>query len=327
MPRPQSPRVRPAAAPCSHLACALVWGLLAATATAANSIFLDSTAPGNQAVVDTPYGSSIFMMQPGVNVNPAFKVEDGQANWSKNNGTGFSNSADMVPMPIYQVPVITYSGTPYIAIGIDFNETGSTPNFDVINLMLWAGPSSAQSLTVATMAPLDISSLTWDSSVSNQKRNSWQSGLRQMASNPNNTALGIDLLYQQNASPLLNVAGDMLPYGSDPYRVYSNGLSTLGSNQSDIAILVPYSVLIGRNSSDVLYLGLQTGSLNDGGSDRVGFLDPASLVSGGYLQQQGTPIITSFMAPDTTILVPEPSSAALLLTVAAAFAHRRRPNA
>jgi hypothetical protein len=308
-------------------ATALICGFFTASASGATSVFLDSSAAGNNAAVETPYGSSIYLIQPGINVNPAFKVEDGKANWSKDNLTGFNNSADMPPLPIHQLPVITYGGLYYIALGVDFNETGASSNFDIVNLMLWAGPESAGTLAVATLSDPSIGTLTWAGSVNNQTKNSWESGLRQMSANPASTSLGIDLIYQQNASPLLNVAGDALPYGSDPNRVYSNGLSSLGSNEADIAILVPYSVLVGRNSNDVIYLGLQTGSLADGGSDRVGFVDPASLVAGGYLQLQGAAINSSFVQPNTVITVPEPSGATLLMSAAAGcLLRRRRPR-
>lgn len=304
----------------------LIWAFLAVGASGATSVFLDSSAAGNSAEVSTSYGASIYLIQPGINVNPAFKVEDGKANWSKDNLTGFNNSADMLPMPIHQVPVVTYGGLHYIALGVDFNETGSSSNFDIVNLMLWAGPASAETLSVATLSDPSIGTLTWAASVNNQTKNSWESGLREMQANPAAASLGIDLIYQQNASPVLNVAGDSLPYGSDPKRVYSNGLSSLGSNEADVAILVPYSVLWGRNSSDVLYLGLQTGSMADGGSDRVGFVDPASLVAGGYLQRQGTSINSSFVAPNTTIAVPEPATSVLMLGAAACLLRRRRPG-
>lgn len=302
----------------------VIASLLAASSPAATSVFLDSSAAGNNAAVATAYGDSIYLIQPGINVNPAFKVEDGKTNWSKDNISGFSSSADMEPLPIHQVPVISYGGLHYIALGVDFNETGSSSDFDVVNLMLWVGPASASTLAVAIQNDPNIGALTWATSATNQMKNSWESGIRTMANNPANSAQGIDLIYQQNANPQLNVAGDAMPYGSDPKRVYSSGLSSLGSNEADIAILVPYSVLIGRNSSEVLYVGMQTGSMTDGGSDRIGFIDPATLVNGGYLQQQGVPISTTFVQPGTSITVPEPSSAALGLGALALCLVRRR---
>ena len=302
----------------------VIASLLAASSPAATSVFLDSSAAGNNAAVATAYGDSIYLIQPGINVNPAFKVEDGKTNWSKDNISGFSSSADMEPLPIHQVPVISYGGLHYIALGIDFNETGSSSDFDVVNRMLWVGPASASTLAVAIQNDPNIGALTWATSATNQMKNSWESGIRTMENNPANSAQGIDLIYQQNANPQLNVAGDAMPYGSDPKRVYSSGLSSLGSNEADIAILVPYSVLIGRNSSEVLYVGLQTGSMTDGGSDRVGFIDPTTLVNGGYLQQQGVPISTTFVQPGTSITVPEPSSAALGLGALALCLVRRR---
>ncbi|TAE76183.1 MAG: hypothetical protein EAZ84_07910 [Verrucomicrobia bacterium] len=302
----------------------MIASLLAASSPAATSVFLDSSAAGNNAAVATAYGDSIYLIQPGINVNPAFKVEDGKTNWSKDNISGFSSSTDMEPLPIHQVPVISYGGLHYIALGVDFNETGSSSDFDVVNLMLWVGPASASTLAVAIQNDPNIGALTWATSATNQMKNSWESGIRTMENNPANSAQGIDLIYQQNANPQLNVAGDAMPYGSDPKRVYSNGLSSLGSNEADIAILVPYSVLIGRNSSEVLYVGLQTGSMTDGGSDRVGFIDPTTLVNGGYLQQQGVPISTTFVQPGTSITVPEPSSAALGLGALALCLVRRR---
>lgn len=302
----------------------VIASLLAASSPAATSVFLDSSAAGNNAAVATAYGDSIYLIQPGINVNPAFKVEDGKTNWSKDNISGFSSSADMEPLPIHQVPVISYGGLHYIALGIDFNETGSSSDFDVVNLMLWVGPASASTLAVAIQNDPNIGALTWATSATNQMKNSWESGIRTMENNPANSAQNIDLIYQQNANPQLNVAGDAMPYGSDPKRVYSSGLSSLGSNEADIAILVPYSVLIGRNSSEVLYVGLQTGSMTDGGSDRVGFIDPTTLVNGGYLQQQGVPISTTFVQPGTSITVPEPSSAALGLGALALCLVRRR---
>ena len=288
------------------------------------SVFLDSSAAGNQAVVNTSYGQSIYVAQPGANVNPAFKVDNMQANWSKDAMSGFKSSADMEPRPIHDLPVVTLSGRAYIALAVDFNETGASEDFGVINLMLWVGPDSAQSVEVATLSDPDIDSYAWSPSVKASQQATWQRNLRQMDANNAVAALGIDLVYQQNASPVLNVPGDERPYGSDPQRVFSTGLGTLGSNRADVAILIPFEVLQGRNSSEMLYLGIQTGSLADAGSDRVGFIDPSSIVPGGFLDQLEVPLTTDYTDPDYTIPVPEVSSSVLALLAGGLGLFRRR---
>ena len=305
---------------------ALVAALLPGAAVGA-SVFLDSSAAGNQATVNTPYGSSIYLAQPGVNTRGDFKVEDMRANWSKDNISGFNPSADAPPRALHELPVVTLGGVPYIGIGVDFNESGTAADFDVVNLMLWVGSASAPSTQVALLTDPDISSpsYAWSAAVSNQTKNEWQSKLRQMNPNPADAALGIDLVYQQNVSPAINAPGDDNPYGSDPQRLFSTGLATLGSNRADLAILVPYSVLGGYNSSQKIYLGLQTGSLADAGSDRVGFLDPDALIKGGYFDSTGISIITNYVPPDSTILVPEVSTSALLMVAGGmGLLHRRR---
>lgn len=287
----------------------------------AASVFFSSTTAGSEARVDTDYGESIYVMRPGVNVNPAFKVEDGQTNWSKDPGTGFKPSADMEPLTVSDIPIINYNGQLYIALGMDFNETGGTPDFDVVNLMLWAGPAGAVTQQVATAIDPAVSSLAWPGTVRNQEINKWENNLRQMASNDAaNSSLGINLIYQQNSAPQLFVDGDTRPYDTDPHRVYSAGLSTLGSNEVDMAILVPASVLEGIPLDQVLYLGMQTGTLADGGSDRFGIVDPTTIITGGYFDSIGV----SFR---TFAAVPEPGMAALWLASGLVLSLRRRREA
>ncbi|MGD9418074.1 MAG: hypothetical protein Q7R22_003975 [Verrucomicrobiota bacterium JB025] len=281
----------------------------------AASIFFANTTDGAEATVPTAYGDSIYVMRPGVNVNPAFKVEDGETNWAKNDGSGFSPSADMEPISVSDIPIINYNGNLYIALGIDFNEAGSTPDFDVVNLMLWSGPSSANTQSVATATDPDIASLAWPTSVTSQEIRSWDNNMLEMSSNDTaNSALGINLIYEQNAAPQLFVDGDTMPYGSDSHRVYSEGLATLGSNEVDVAILVPASVLTGLPLDDVIYLGMQTGALADGGSDRFGIVDPTTVISGGYFDSIGVTFST----------IPEPKGASLLALTMAGLVWRRR---
>lgn len=313
------------ALPRGAAALAVLGALLAAlqpSAALGASVFLDSSTEGNQVAVNTPYGPTIYMAQPGISTNSDFKVENVSANWSKDDISGFSPGADAPPKPLYELPVVTLGGIKYIGIGVDFNESGTAADFDVINLMLWVGPESAQSTQVATLSDPDISSFTWSSTATNQEKNSWQNNLRQMNLNP--AAIGFALVYQQNASPSINAPGDAHPYGSDPYRVFSAGMDTLGSNRADLAILVPYDVLNGQSSSDLLYLGLQTGSLADAGSDRVGFLDPNSIIAGGYFDDMAIEIATNIVEPGTTIEVPEVSTSALALLAGAIGLLRRR---
>lgn len=282
----------------------------------ATSVFFESSTAGSEARVPTDYGDSIYIMRPGININPAFKVDDGKANWSKDNLSGFTQ-ADMEPITLGQVPTLTFQGTRYLAFGIDFNETGGTPDFDVINFMLWAGPASADTLSVATTIDPNMAALAWPGSVKAQQISKWESMLQMQSNTAANDPLGINLIYQQNTSPQLFASGDTLPYGSDPHRVYSAGLSTLGSNEVDVAILVPYSVIAGRPSTDMLYLGMQTGALADGGNDRIGFIDPSTLVAGGYFSSIGVTFST----------VPEPGSFAFAGAAALLLTSRRRKAA
>ena len=287
------------------------------TPAGAASVFFESSAAGSEARVQTDYGDSVYIVRPGINVNPAFKVEDGKANWSKDPGAGFAQSADMEPFTVGQVPTLTYKGTRYLAFGIDFNETGGTPDFDVINFMIWAGPAAASTTTVGVTTNPDMTSFAWPSSVKGQQIAKWDNMLQMGSNTAANSALGINLIYQQNTSPQLFAPGDTLPYGSDSHRVYSQGLSTLGSNEVDVAVLVPYSVISGLPSTDVLYLGMQTGALADGGSDRFGLVDPNTLVSGGYFDTVGV----SFVQASA---VPEPGSLGLAAASGLLLLRRRR---
>jgi hypothetical protein len=287
----------------SLVAILSIFGLCHAPAQA---VFLDGSTAGNTARVNTPYGDSIYMFRPGVNVNPAFKVEDMQANWSRDNISGFSSSADMEPMVVGDIPTLLYEGKHYLAPAFDFNETGGTPDFDVINLFLLAGNSPASTLDAGTLIDPDLSGYSWAGNPSNQQVNKWDNNLRELAVNSSAAAMGLDLVYEQNVSPRIFTSGDTRPYDSDPERVYATGLATLGSNETDVMILVPASVLSGRALTDVVYMGIQTGTLNDGGSDRFGIVDPSTLITGGYLDSNGYTF-----QPYSQI--PEPQTSVLLL--------------
>jgi hypothetical protein len=273
-----------------------------------SSIFLDTSTDGNKVSLETDYGTTIFVTTPGLNINPAFKVEDMKANWSKDNVAGFSVSADMEPIQVRQVPIVRFNGSDYIGLGFDFNETGGTgSNLDIVNMIIWASSQPVNTLEAGLATDPDLSAYTWSGNPSSNVVRSWENNLRQLQSSSVGASLGLRPIYVQNHTPQVYAPNDSRPYDTDPSRVYANELGTLGSNAVEIGVLIPASVLDSVTPNDYLYIGVQTGSMNDGGSDRFGLMDPTSLVSGGYFDQNG------FTVSSYELSIPEPSSMSCLL--------------
>ena len=293
--------------------------LLAATLPCiGSSVFLDASTEGNQVRLATPYGTTIFIVQPGMNINPAFKVEDMQTNWSKDHLPGFSSSADMQPVQVNHIPIVSLDGENYIGLGFDFNETGGNgSDFDIVNMIIWASPQPVNTIEAGLATDPDLSGYSWSGDPANNIVNSWENNLRQLESSSVGESLGLTPIYVQNVNPQIFVPNDTRPYDTDPNRIYANELTTLGSNAVEIGILVSASILDSVASTDYLYIGVQTGSMNGGGSDRFGVMDPTSMVSGGFFDQNNI-TVTSFAES-----IPEPSNLAFSSLAALTLVLRR----
>lgn len=297
--------------------------LLAATLPCIGaSAFLDASTEGNRVELATPYGTTIFMAQPGLNINPAFKVEDMQTNWSKDNVDGFNSSADMEPLQVSQIPIVNFEGKNFLGFGFDFNETGRTPNFDIVNMVIWASSDPVGTIEAGLATSPDLSSYSWSGNPANNTVRSWEGSLRQLESSSVGADLGLTPIYVQNVNPQIFVDGDTRPYDTDPNRVWSDDLPTLGSNAVEIGVLVPASILDLVAPTDYLYIGVQTGSMNDGGSDRFGVMDPTSLVEDGYFALNSVEV-TSF--EESSLSIPEPSNLAFF-SLAVLTLGLRRPR-
>ena len=266
----------------------------------------------------TPYGTTIFIVQPGMNINPAFKVEDMQTNWSKDHLPGFSSSADMQPVQVNHIPIVSLDGEDYIGLGFDFNETGGNgSDFDIVNMIIWASPQPVNTIEAGLATDPDLSGYSWSGDPANNIVKSWENNLRQLESSSVGESLGLTPIYVQNVNPQIFVPNDTRPYDIDPNRIYANELTTLGSNAVEIGILVSASILDSVASTDYLYIGVQTGSMNGGGSDRFGVMDPTSLVSGGFFNQNNI-TVTSFAES-----IPDPSNLAFSSLAALTLVLRR----
>jgi len=297
--------------------------LLAATLPCiGSSVFLDASTEGNQVSLETPYGTTIFIVQPGMNINPAFKVEDMQTNWSKDDLPGFSASADMEPIQVNEIPIVNLDGEKYVGLGFDFNETGGNgSDFDIVNMIIWSSPQPVNTIEAGLAADPDLSGYSWSGNPANNIVNSWENNLRQLESSSVGESLGLTPIYVQNVNPQIFAPNDTRPYDTDPNRIYANELTTLGSNAVEIGILVSASILDSVAPTDYLYIGVQTGSMNGGGSDRFGVMDPTSLVSGGFFDQNNI-TVTSFAES-----IPEPSNLAFFSLAVLTLGLRRSRRA
>jgi hypothetical protein len=303
--------------------CALLFAALVGSESSvlAVSTTFSAATPGNSATLPTSFGDSVFLASPGINVNPAFKVEDSQANWAKDDdGTNaYSPSADRPPLIVADVPLVVFQGSLYIGLGIDFNETGTTSDYDVVNIELWTGPQTSNTMNVATVSDPNISQFAWNGAKGSDV-SLWERSVRVMDSNTaSNNALGINQIYEQNITPQIFTAGDTKPYDTDPQRVVATNLTTLGSNQVDLAVLIPASVLEGVPLDHKFYWGFQSGVDADGGSDRFGIMDPTSIVAGGFFDTQGVTFTTPEQAG-----IPEPRVLSLIALAGLLVSRRRR---
>jgi hypothetical protein len=286
------------------------------------SIFLDASTEGSQVSLATPYGTTIFIVQPGMNINPAFKVEDMQTNWSKDDLPGFSASADMEPIQVNQIPIVSLNGENYVGLGFDFNETGgSGSDFDIVNMIIWSSPRPVDTIEAGLATDPDLSSYSWSGNPAKNIVNSWENNLRQLESSSVGESLGLTPIYVQNDNPQIFVPNDTRPYDTDPNRIYANELTTLGSNAVEVGILVPASILDSLAPTDYLYIGVQTGSMNGGGSDRFGVMDPTSLVSGGFFDRNNIAVSSSVES------IPEPSNLAFFSLAVLTLGLRRSRGA
>lgn len=178
------------------------------------------------------------------------------------------------------MPVVIYQGAKYFGIAMDVNEgSGNKADFDIPQLMIWAGSGTGNTDVAGTSTKL---------------ANPFQT-FSQL--NDNSATSGLTLIYKQNITPQIGTGS--APYLTDPSRMVGLN-SQSGSSGVDIAILIPISVLNGISTNSKIYVGVQTGSLDDAGPEQIGFIDPTNLTAGGWLATSTT-VTTTFFKANTTI--------------------------
>lgn len=235
---------------------------------------IDLTNAGTIAVLTNSYGTIDYVSNPGANLKAQqqFTVTNGQTGWSTDSAS--------TSQPLTSVPIVIYQGVKYFGIAMDVNEgSGSRADFDIPQVMIWAGSSTANTDVAGTSTKLANPFQTYSQL------------------NDNSTVSGLTLIYQQNLSP--QVGTGSIPYGNDPSRMVGQN-SQSGSSGVDIAILIPISVLNGISTNSKIYIGVQTGSLDDAGPEQIGFIDPSNLTVGGWLATNTT-VTSSFFQANTKI--------------------------
>lgn len=273
--------------------------LIAHSMALGQGVTLDMTTPGNNATSN----QVVIISTPGVNVNPAFKVNDMQANWAKGASTsGYSSANDTTPISLAQAPILVFQGKAYIGFAMDWNEQGGVhDDWDIVDMVFWTGSSTPATVDAGTVTQPFLSGTYKNVRVLED----------------NGAAAGLATVFHWNPTKTI---GSAVPYASDPIHFYGSNLGTLGSNSADMALLVPLSLFDGKSTSDLIYWGMQTGVLADGGSDRFGFMDPASVSSTGYLATAGITVgtpLSGYSTVDSNAIVasvvPEPSSATSIM--------------